>query len=121
MCLLPIGAAVAGPDCKTKCASKKATTVAKSDCAKAKCDKAMTIAKKDCDKSECDKAKCDKAAVVSTDCDYNYKCEKSMTKLFVSHDKNKDGKLCKAEFMTLVKATMGKQSDAKNDKVTAAN
>ncbi len=118
MFLLPIGVAVAGPDCKTKCASKeKATAVAvaaKSECAKAKCEKATTVANK-----ECAKAACEKAAVVATKC--NFKCEKSVAKLFTAFDKDKDGKLCKGEFMTLVKATMGKQEAAKETKVTAAN
>ena len=119
LCLLPLGSAVAGPDCKTKCASKaKATAVvAKGDCDKAKCAKATVVSTK-CAKAACDKAG-DKAALVSTEC--NFKCEKSVAKLFASHDKYKDGKLTQAEFMALINATMNKEAEVKTEKVTAAN
>ena len=88
MVALPLGVAVAGPDCKTKCA-KKATTVAKTECAKSKCAKAEAVAvaktecaKDKCDKAtlvakkECDKEKCDDAALVVADCNFNCEIKK---------------------------------------------
>ncbi len=100
---------------KSKCAAKcdKAATVVKSDCAKAKCNKAALV------KSDCAKAACDKSAVVSTEC--NLRCEKSVAKMFTRHDKDKDDKLSKTEFMALIKTMTTKQPVAKSTKVTSAN
>ena len=127
MCLLPLGTAFAGPDCKTKCAEKAATVATKGECSKGHCDKSATVVKKEsCDKGHCDKSatvvkkeNCDKAMTVASNCNLN--CEKSVAKLFTSFDKDKDGKLDKAEFMTLVKAMTAKKSADKASKETAAN
>jgi hypothetical protein len=110
---LPIGVAVAGPDCKTKCAKAATAVAAKSECPKTQCDKAAVVAKADCAEGECDKA-----ALVVTDC--NFKCDKSVAKLFSTLDKDQDGKLDKAEFMVLVKAMNAKKTTAVSDKSTAA-
>lgn len=115
MCLLPLGTAFAGPDCKTKCAEKAATVATKGECSKGHCDKSATVVKKE----NCDKGHCDKAMTVASNCNLN--CEKSVAKLFTSFDKDKDGKLDKAEFMTLVKAMTAKKSTDKASKETAAN
>ena len=93
--------------------SKDKAACDKSKCA-AKCDKAATVVK-----SDCAKAKCDKSAVVSTEC--NLRCEKSVAKMFASHDKDKDDKLSKTEFMALIKTMTAKQPVAKSTKVTSAN